>query len=405
MEELKVVDHSRNRYHSLAISGVWELARLRRASALVVGVGALGNEVSKSLAMMGLELIVLVDRDTVEKANLSRSIFFREQDEGRPKTEVVRERLAEVNPDVKVVALQGDLDSVVGLGLVRRMDVVFSCLDSRLARRSVNRLCEKVDRPWVDGAMEDLLGEVAVYVPGRGPCYECVLTLQQKISLAEAVSCRGVALRNVALGRVPTTPTMGSIVAALQVQEGVRLIHGKVGSGLAGKRLVVNCNINDFYVTASDRDEHCDGHERFGEVTELPDFRSRTATPQMLLDTFKRETGDDGFVDLGRDVVVRFQCEACHTTKEDGIPLSAVDLAVQRCIHCGAPQLMEVTHIVKASDAYAQWPLERLGIPPLDILLVQGANAVRWYELSGDAAEFGFAPAEAVAGAAAAFKM
>jgi adenylyltransferase/sulfurtransferase len=392
MAELRIVDHTRDRYHSLAISTVWQLTRLRKARALVVGTGALGNEVCKNLAMMGMELIVVLDRDTVEMANLSRSIFFRERDRARPKTAVIRERLADVNPDVKVLELQGDLDSVLGLGLVRRMDVVFSCLDSRLARRSVNRMCEKVGKPWVDGAMEDLLGEVAVYVPGMGPCYECSLTQAQKAALAEAVSCRGIALRNLSLGKVPTTSTMGSIISALQVQEGIRLIHGHLQNGLVGKRLVVNCNINDFYVTSSERNEDCDGHERFGEVSELQDLTAATATAQGLLEMFKQETGEDGFVDLGREVVIQFRCEMCDASHDAGIPLSEVDSEVQRCSNCGAPRLVATTHLVKAGDEYAEWALGRLGIPPLDVLQVQGANSVRWYELSGDAVEFGLAP-------------
>ena len=86
-----------------------------------------------------------------------------ESDHGRPKAEVIAERLREVNPDVEILPLNGDLDEILGLGLVRRMDMIFSCLDSRQARRSLNRMCEKLAKPWVDGSMENLLGEITVY--------------------------------------------------------------------------------------------------------------------------------------------------------------------------------------------------------------------------------------------------
>src|SRR5271167_3249481 len=115
MSMLRIQDRTKDRYHSIAISSVWELARVRKARALVVGAGALGNEVCKNLAMMGVRLIVVVDRDVVEAANLSRSIFFRESDHGRLKAEVIRNRLREVNPDVEVQSLNGDLDEVLGL--------------------------------------------------------------------------------------------------------------------------------------------------------------------------------------------------------------------------------------------------------------------------------------------------
>src|SRR5690348_696904 len=97
MADLKIVDHTKDRYHALAISSVWELVRIRKARALVVGVGALGNEVAKNLAMMGVQLIAVLDRDTVEMSNLSRSVFFRECDHDRPKADVISERLRELN--------------------------------------------------------------------------------------------------------------------------------------------------------------------------------------------------------------------------------------------------------------------------------------------------------------------
>src|ERR1051326_853381 len=113
MSALHLKDPSKDRYHAISISPVWESARIRSARALVVGAGALGNEVCKNLAMMGVRAIAVLDRDTVEVANLSRSIFFREMDHGRPKVEVIAERLRELNPDVEIIPVQGDLESVL----------------------------------------------------------------------------------------------------------------------------------------------------------------------------------------------------------------------------------------------------------------------------------------------------
>ena len=390
MADLRIVDHSRDRYHSLAISSVWELAKIRQARVLVVGAGALGNEVCKNLAMMGVKLIVILDRDTVEMANLSRSVFFREKDHGRAKTDTIFEQLKDLNPDVQILKLTGDLDSELGLGLIRRMDVVFSCLDSRVARRSVNRMCGKVGKPWVDGAMEDLLGEVAVYLPGEGPCYECTLSSAEKTRIAEAASCRGIAWRNLSLGKVPTTPTMGSIVAAIQVQEGVRILNGQLKTGLAGKRLVINCNINDFYVTAASRNEDCDGHEQFGRVSEVPAFTAGGTSVRTLLERFKNDTGEDGSVDLGREVVIEFRCPGCEGVEVLGEPIRRVDDNRQRCPQCGTLRELETTHVGKGGDSWSDWPLSRLGIPKLEVIEVVGAQSVAWYELSGDAADLGF---------------
>src|SRR5947209_13230433 len=207
---------------------------------------------------MGVHLIVVLDRDAVEIANLTRSVFSRERGHGQIKAQVRAERLAELNPEVRVLALNGDLEALLGLGLVRRMDMIFSCLDNRLARRSINRLCQKVAKAWVDGSMENILGDVTTYLPDAGPCYECNLTTNDKEIIAKATSCQHIALQNIALGKVPTVSTMGSIISALQVQEALKLLHAESIESFSGKRLVVNCQTNDFYITRADRKEDCD---------------------------------------------------------------------------------------------------------------------------------------------------
>lgn len=382
----RIKDPTRDRYQALAISSVWELERIRKMQALVVGAGALGNEVAKNLAMMGVRRMFIIDRDTVEVANLSRSVFFREADHGRPKSEVIRERLNELNPDVEVVALNGDIGEAIGLGLVRRMDVVFSCLDNRLARRTVNRMCQKLAKPWVDGSMENLLGDVTVFVPDEGACYECTLTLNDKEIIAKAVSCRGIALQNLALGKVPTTSTMGSIIAALQVQEAVKLLHGVRKS--AGKRLVVNCQINDFYQTAGEMKEDCEGHFRFGEVTEVAEWTREGVTPQDILTRFERDTGSTGHVRLGREVVIGLHCPECGAEEELGEPLSMLQMERALCPSCGALREAKTTNIVRGTEPYASGPLSRLGVPALDILEVRGRGSNAWYEITGDAESF-----------------
>jgi molybdopterin/thiamine biosynthesis adenylyltransferase len=379
-----IVDRTRDRYSSLSISSIWEIAKIRRASAIVVGAGALGNEVSKNLAMMGVERIFVVDRDTVEVANLTRSVFFREEDHGRPKVAVLAERLRELNPGVEVTPLHGDLEAVLGLGRVRRTDLIFSCLDNRLARRSLNRMCQKVARAWVDGAMENLLGDVTVYHPDHGPCYECNLTPGERLMIAQAVSCRGLALANIALGKVPTVSTMGSIIAALQVQEALKLLHGQSDEKRAGTRLVINCEANDFYATRTARKEPCDGHYRLGEVTEVGTWSQSSTCARDLLDRFAADTGEQGHVRLGREMVIAVQCPSCDREEELAAPLSAVNVAEARCPACGEIRTPRTTNAVQAGDAWAAWPLARLSVPPLDILEVRGPRGCRWYELSGD---------------------
>ena len=101
---------------------------------MVVGCGALGNEVMKNLVLMGVGHLVLVDFDYVEPSNLSRSILYRSFEIGQRKVDVAKRALLQLNPDLRVDTIFGDVAYEVGLGLFRRMDVVVGCVDSRWAR-------------------------------------------------------------------------------------------------------------------------------------------------------------------------------------------------------------------------------------------------------------------------------
>ena len=123
----------------------WDADRVKDAKVMVVGAGALGNEVLKNLALMNVGSIFIVDFDTIEYANLCRSVLFRTEDikQNKYKCEIAGERIKEINPNVKVQAVNGDIMIDVGLGIMRRMDVIIGCLDNRIARLFINRYAFK----------------------------------------------------------------------------------------------------------------------------------------------------------------------------------------------------------------------------------------------------------------------
>ena len=102
----------------------WDSKKIQEAKVMVVGAGALGNEVLKNLALLNVGHIVIIDFDTIEYSNLSRSVLFREDDCGQRKANVAAERVRNLNPNVKVKSIHGDIFIDVGLGIFREMDVV-----------------------------------------------------------------------------------------------------------------------------------------------------------------------------------------------------------------------------------------------------------------------------------------
>ncbi|MBI4708275.1 MAG: ThiF family adenylyltransferase [Candidatus Omnitrophica bacterium] len=85
---IKITDTATDRYATFGFISWWDQEKIRNAKVMVAGAGALGNEVLKNLALMGIGHIFIVDFDTIEAANLTRSILFKEKDNGRKKAEV-----------------------------------------------------------------------------------------------------------------------------------------------------------------------------------------------------------------------------------------------------------------------------------------------------------------------------
>ena len=143
----------------------WDQALLARSKALVIGAGALGNEVLKNLALLGLGNVVIADMDRVELSNLSRSVLFRESDENRSKAECAAAAARQIFPDLNIQAVTGNILADLGLGYVRWADVVIGALDNREARVFVNSACARVGRPWLDGGIEVFNGIVRGFAP------------------------------------------------------------------------------------------------------------------------------------------------------------------------------------------------------------------------------------------------
>lgn len=190
---------------------------------MVVGCGALGNEVLKNLVLMGVGHLVIVDFDHVEEGNLTRSILYKRCDVGRRKVDVAKESMLSINPDIDIKTIYGDIAYDVGLGTVRRMDVIIGCVDNRWARYCIQRLCHRANKTWIDGGILDLTGTVKVFRPGVS-CYACSLSTEAMEDMQRRMPCAGVIRRREEAGHAPTTAIIASIIGAVQVQEAMRVL-------------------------------------------------------------------------------------------------------------------------------------------------------------------------------------
>ena len=362
----------------------WEREKVQNAHVLVVGAGALGNDVIKNLALMGVGYIYIVDFDTIEAANLSRSVLFRESDNRRSKAEVAAARARALNPQIHVQYLNGDVMTQLGLGVIRRMDVVIGCLDNREARLAINRFCYWVNKPWVDGAIQELLGLVRVFVPGQGACYECTLTEAAIRDLSLRYSCPLLARQNILLGKVPTTPTIASIIGGMQSQEALKLINGMPVE--PGKVIHYNGLVNEMHTTAYVPRDDCESHWTYGEITELP-ARAEHTTLEDLLRIARADLGAEAVIELDQELITSLACPVCHTLEQVLKPLSAVSFEAGHCPTCGTLRNTELTHVITGEENFLHRTLANVGVPALHILRAHNGQDYRFYELTGDLPE------------------
>ncbi len=150
----------------------WDQATLDNACILIIGIGALGCEIAKDFALMGIGKLILVDLDLIETSNLSRQMLFRPGDEGRPKAEVAAERLKEMNPYLEVDYYFEKLQKLP-MSVYEEADVVVAALDNFNARLDLNKICIRLKKPIIEGGTVGFEGHVQIVIPeGSGLEYK-----------------------------------------------------------------------------------------------------------------------------------------------------------------------------------------------------------------------------------------
>lgn len=371
--------------------------KVKNARVLVAGAGALGNEVVKDLALFGVGHIYVVDFDQIEISNLTRSVLFREEDAYNHsyKAEIVAKRAMEINPQIKVTPIVGNLFSEVGFGLYRAVDVVIGCLDSRMARYLLNRLCMRAGKTWIDGSIENLTGAVKVYTPGVN-CYECGLSREEFNIIMLRTGCADVVRAQTSAGRVATTPISASIIGAMQVQEAMKIIHLDAGDNsqfktLQGKMLRYEGMTNSMNIYKySSWKKNCPAHEQWKEITDGKEM-SATMAVQDALKYLKSLLGvkaveinmrNNKFID-------KIVSDKPEKEYEVMIPESKLDEYINNNSELRKLSYRTLFHKsyfenIDEDFPYKNLTLQQIGIPQFDVIQVSTEKGQYFVELTGD---------------------
>ncbi len=239
--------------------GVEGQQRLLAGRVCLIGAGGLGCPTAQYLAAAGVGTLGIVDFDFVDASNLQRQILYGVADVGRRKAEVARERIAALNPDVRVELHACRLDSTNALEILAAYDVVVDGTDNFPTRYLSNDACVILGRPNVHGSIFRFDGQASVFDAARGPCYRCLYPEPPPPGAVPSCAEGGV------LGILP------GLVALVQATETVKLLTG-IGEPLIGRLLQIDALRMEFREFRLRKDPACPACGAEPTIRELADY-------------------------------------------------------------------------------------------------------------------------------------
>jgi sulfur-carrier protein adenylyltransferase/sulfurtransferase len=234
--------------------------KLKQARVLTIGAGGLGAPLAMYLAAAGVGTLGVVDFDVVDESNLQRQIIHGTSDIGRPKMESARDRINDINPNVRVEAYEEALSSENALEIFKDFDVIVDGTDNFPTRYLVNDACVLTGKPNVYGSIFRFEGQASVFWAEEGPCYRCLYPEPPPPGLVPSCAEGGV------LGILP------GAIGTIQATETVKLILG-IGEPLIGRLLLYDALGMSFREMKLRKDPNCPVCGENPSVTELIDYQ------------------------------------------------------------------------------------------------------------------------------------
>lgn len=131
--------------HSRTISLIGEenFAKLTEKKVMVLGIGGVGGYVCEALARVGVESFILIDNDVISQSNINRQIIALHSTIGKPKVNVIKDRILDINPKALVEARQEFLTQTIIEQMSFDVDYVIDCIDNVTAKIALAVKAEK----------------------------------------------------------------------------------------------------------------------------------------------------------------------------------------------------------------------------------------------------------------------
>jgi molybdopterin/thiamine biosynthesis adenylyltransferase/rhodanese-related sulfurtransferase len=240
---------------------------LKKSRVLLVGAGGLGSPVALYLAAAGVGTLGLVDFDVVDLSNLQRQILHGSAGVGSSKIDSARDRLRDINPNVRIEPYETRLTSTNALEIARGYDLIVDGTDNFATRYLVNDTSVLLGIPNVYGSVYRFEGQASVFGAPGGPCYRCLFREPPPADLVPSCAEGGV------LGVVP------GLVGTIQATEAIKMLLG-LGDTLVGRLLTIDVLTMAFRTIEIRSDPECPacGTRSITELIDYEEFCAGAAT-------------------------------------------------------------------------------------------------------------------------------
>jgi len=236
--------------------------RLMNAKVLCVGAGGLGSPALMYLAAAGVGTLGIVEFDTVDESNLQRQIIHGQSDIGKSKAISAKEKIAEINPNVKVKVHEVRLDTVNVMEIFSQYDLIVDGTDNFATRYLVNDACVLLKKPYVWGSIYRFDGQASVFWAEYGPCYRCLYPEPPPPGMVPSCAEGGV------LG------VLCASIGSIQTTEAIKLIAG-IGEPLIGQLMIYDALEMSYRKIKVRKDPKCPlCSDKPSQTALLPDYEA-----------------------------------------------------------------------------------------------------------------------------------
>ncbi len=253
----------------------WDQARINNSTVMVIGAGAIGNELVKNLVLIGIGKIILIDYDFINTSNLNRCVLFNIKDTKQEvyKVDAIKEACTILNPNTEIISIKKKLEDIEKT-LYTRSDVICSCVDNIESRLEANNYAYYYNIPFVDAGIDEFFGSLqSVYSEVKeAACFQCNITDLDLDIMWKKYSCTGQEIDNEngeTFGIIASIISTTSIIGGLQSHQVLKFLLGLeyfkehkkwnpyIGQPLIGKQLNYNGILNSFKIVEKVKNPEC----------------------------------------------------------------------------------------------------------------------------------------------------